>query len=60
MRTARRRLRRLGDQATGRARASVQRLEQLIERTRRVAAQTRQRLGGTTPDGVTRTFHCDG
>jgi IS5 family transposase len=54
VRNARRRLRTLGDQATGRARATVERLVQLIEATRRVAAQTRQRLGGTTPDGATR------
>jgi IS5 family transposase len=54
VRNARRTLRGLGDQATGRARAVVDRLAQLIERTRRVAAQTRQRLAGTTPDGATR------
>src|SRR3954447_13550865 len=51
---ARRSLRRHGAQATGRARATVERLEQLIERTRRVAAQTRQRLTSATPDGATR------
>lgn len=54
VRNARRTLRTLGDQASGRARAAVARLEQLIERTRRVAAQTRQRLAGTTPEGATR------
>jgi IS5 family transposase len=54
VRNARRSLRTLGDQAAGVARATVERLEQLIERTRRVAAQTRQRLAGTTPDGATR------
>ena len=32
----------------------MDRLAQLIERTRRVAVQTRQRLAGTTPDGPTR------
>src|SRR3954447_7921228 len=53
-RNARRGLRRQGDQGTGRARATVERLEQLIERTHRVAAQTRQRLAGTTPDGAAR------
>jgi transposase, IS5 family len=53
-RNARRSLCALGDQATGRARAVVDRLAQLIERTRQVAAQTRQRLAGTTPDGATR------
>jgi IS5 family transposase len=54
LRNARRGLRRQGDQATGRARATVERLAQLIERTRRVAAQTRHRLAGTTPEGATR------
>jgi|SRR5215211_3780767 len=54
VRNARRMLRTRGDQATGRARAVVERLAQLIERTRRVAVQTRQRLAGTTPDGATR------
>jgi len=54
VRNARRRLRSLGGQASGRARATVKRLEQLIDATRRVAAQTRQRLGGVTPDGSTR------
>jgi IS5 family transposase len=54
VRNARRTLRTLGDQATGRARATVERLEQLIEATRTVAAQTRQRLAGTTPAGATR------
>jgi IS5 family transposase len=51
---ARRRLWALGDQAPGRARATLERLERLIEATRRVAAQTRQRLAGITPDGATR------
>jgi IS5 family transposase len=54
VRNARRGLRACGDQVSGRARAMVDRLEQLIERTRRVAAQTRQRLAGTTPEGATR------
>jgi IS5 family transposase len=42
------------DGSTGRARAEITRLEQLAERTERIAAQCRQRLGGTTPDGSTR------
>jgi IS5 family transposase len=54
VRNARRRLRALGEQAPGRARATVERLERLIEATRRVAAQTRQRLAGITPDGARR------
>jgi IS5 family transposase len=51
---ARRRLHTRGDLASGRARATVAYLERLIEATRAVAAQTRQRLAGTTPDGATR------
>jgi IS5 family transposase len=54
IRNARRTLRTLGDQATGRARAMIERLELLAERTAAVAAQTRQRLAGTMPDGATR------
>jgi transposase, IS5 family len=54
IRNARRTLRSLGELATGRARATVERLAQLVECTQRVAAQTRQRLAGTTPDGATR------
>ncbi len=51
VRNARRRLRRA---PSGRVRALVERLEQLAERTCKVAAQCRQRLAGTTPDGATR------
>lgn len=51
VRNARRRLR---DRPSGRARALIDRLEQLAERTATVAEQCRQRLGGTTPDGATR------
>jgi len=38
----------------GRLRRAVNDLTELLEVTRRVAAQTRQRLAGTTPDGATR------
>ena len=38
----------------GKARALIRRLAQTAERTPKVAAQTRQRLAGTTPDGSTR------
>jgi IS5 family transposase len=38
----------------GRLRRAVSDLSTLLEVTRRVAAQTRQRLAGTTPDGSTR------
>jgi IS5 family transposase len=54
VRNARRKLRILGDQASGLARAAVETLARTAELTRRVAAQTRQRLAGTTPDGATR------
>jgi len=54
VRNARRRLRTLGDQASGMARAAIETLERTVELTRRVAAQTRQRLAGTTPSGATR------
>lgn len=54
VRNARRKLRTLGDQASGLARAAVETLARTAELTRRVAAQTRQRLAGTTPDGATR------
>ena len=54
---ARRTLRGLGDQATGRAIAIVQRLEVLAERVAAVAAQTLQRvLKHLTPAGATRTI----
>jgi IS5 family transposase len=38
----------------GRLRRAVNDLADLLEATRRIAAQTRQRLSGTTPDGATR------
>jgi transposase, IS5 family len=38
----------------GRLRRAVNDLTNLLEATRRIAAQTRQRLSGTTPDGATR------
>jgi transposase, IS5 family len=54
VRNARRKLATLGKQASGRARAAVEMLERAVELTRRVAAQTRLRLAGQTPDGATR------
>jgi transposase, IS5 family len=54
VRNARRKLRDLGNAVSGRARAAVAVLERTVELTRRVAAQTRQRLAGNTPDGATR------
>ena len=55
VRNARRKLRSLGPAATGQARATVDRLEQLADRVRRIAEQTRQRaVDGETPDGATR------
>jgi IS5 family transposase len=53
VRNARRTLRTSSDPA-GRARAEINRLEQLAERTRKIAEQCRQRLAGTTPDGASR------
>ena len=38
----------------GRLRRAVNDLADLLEATRRIAAQTRQRLAGSTPDGATR------
>lgn len=38
----------------GRLRRAVNDLTDLLEATRRIVAQTRQRLSGTTPDGATR------
>jgi IS5 family transposase len=38
----------------GRLARAVHDLEELLDATRRIAAQTRQRLAGTTPDGATR------
>jgi IS5 family transposase len=54
VRNARRKLRALGEQASGRARAAVATLERTAALTRKIAAQTRQRLAGTVPDGTTR------
>ena len=54
VRNARRKLRTLGDQASGLARAAVVELERTAALTRKIAAQTRQRLAGVTPDGATR------
>jgi len=55
IRNARRRVRELGDRATGRQRAIVKDLESLSECLGRVAAQTRQRVvDGVTPSGTTR------
>jgi len=54
VRNARRTLRALGDQASGRVRAAVNDLERTAALTRRVAAQTRQRLAGEVPPGATR------
>ena len=53
VRNARRKLRTLGDQASGRARAAVDDVERTAALTRQVAAQTRQRLAGETPAGAT-------
>src|SRR4051794_19314995 len=52
VRNARRKLRRQGERATGRAKALVDELERTAGRVRRIAAQTRQRLAGDTPDGA--------
>jgi IS5 family transposase len=55
VRNARRKLRAMGPAATGKARTTVDRLEQLVERVGRVAEQTRKRaVDGETPDGATR------
>ena len=54
VRNARRKLATLGKQASGRARAAVEVLECTVELTRQIAAQTRLRLAGQTPDGATR------
>jgi len=53
-RNARRRLKALGDNASGHARAAVITLERTAELTRRIAAQTRMRLAGQTPEGANR------
>jgi IS5 family transposase len=54
VRNAARKLRAGGVTAAGKAAALVRRLVETAERTRKVAAQTRQRLAGTTPHGSTR------
>ena len=55
---AQRKLDRRPDPVAGRRRGRLARavndLEELLEATRRIAAQTRQRLAGVTPDGSTR------
>jgi IS5 family transposase len=53
VRNARRALRHDGN-ASGKVRAAVDELERTAERVERIAAQTRQRINGTTPDGATR------
>jgi len=53
VRNARRKLTTTG-QPSGRARAEINRLERLTERTSKIAEQCRQRLAGTTPQGSTR------
>ena len=52
VRNARRKL--TTSQPSGRARAEINRLERLAERTSKIAEQCRQRLAGTTPQGSTR------
>ena len=54
IRNARRTLRQAASGIDGRARAALTMLEQTVERTRRIAAQTRQRLAGQTPPGADR------
>jgi IS5 family transposase len=54
VRNAGRKLRRQGERATGRAKALVDELERTAGRVRKIAAQTRQRRAGDTPDGATR------
>jgi IS5 family transposase len=54
VRNARRRLRAGSRSVSGRVRAAVAALETTAERVERIVAQTRQRIGGTTPDGATR------
>ena len=51
---ARRSLRRMGDRASGNARAAVVELEQIAALVETIAAQTRTRLAGQTPEGATR------
>jgi IS5 family transposase len=54
VRNARRKLRSLGERASGRARAAVAELERTAALTRKIAAQTRERLAGQTPIGANR------
>ena len=54
IRNARRGIAQLGDRATGRQRADVADLARTAERVERIAAQTIQRISGTTPAGATR------
>jgi transposase, IS5 family len=51
---ARRGLRRAGDEASKKLAGLVAELETTIARTRKIADQTRGRLGGVMPDGATR------
>jgi IS5 family transposase len=53
VRNARRALRHKAT-TSGRTRAAVDELERTADRVERIAAQTRQRINGTTPDGATR------
>ena len=54
LRNARRKVAALGDRATGRQRADIERLARTAERVERIAAQTTERMNGVTPDGATR------
>lgn len=54
VRNARRSLTRSSATVSGRVRAAIDALETAAERVERIAAQTRLRIGGTTPDGSTR------
>jgi len=54
VRNARRALRDGQRSVSGRVRAAIAALETTAQRVERIAAQTRQRINGTTPDGATR------
>ena len=54
LRNARRALARAGVAVSGRARAEVDALDTTVSRVERIAAQTRLRIAGTTPEGSTR------
>ncbi len=54
VRNARRGLRQGGAAASNRSRALIDDLERTAERVERIAAHTRQRIAGVTPDGATR------